>query len=91
MNWLLFEVLPRLPVGVLVHIHDIFWPFEYPAEWLDQGRDWTENYLVRAFLTHNDRFAVRLFLDFVWKTMPDVAARFPGEYTPSGLWLERIA
>ncbi|HEV8555258.1 MAG TPA: class I SAM-dependent methyltransferase [Actinophytocola sp.] len=90
-NWLLFEVLPRLRVGVLVHVHDIFWPFEYPTEWLDEGRDWNENYLLRAFLTLNDRFAVRLFLDFVWKTMPDVAARFPGEYTPSGLWLERVA
>jgi predicted O-methyltransferase YrrM len=89
-NWLLFEVLPRLRVGVLVHVHDIFWPFEYPTPWLDEGRNWNENYLIRAFLTLNDRFAVRLFLDFVWKTMPDVAARFPGEHTPSGLWLERI-
>jgi predicted O-methyltransferase YrrM len=89
-NWLLFEVLPRLPVGVLVHVHDIFWPFEYPTPWLDEGRDWNENYLLRAFLMLNDQFAVRLFLDFVWKTMPDVAARFPGEFTPSGLWLERV-
>lgn len=90
-NWLLFEVLPRVPVGVLIHFHDIFWPFEYPRQWLDEGRDWTEGYLLRAFLAHNDQFAVRLFLNFAWKTMPQFPARFPGESDPSGIWLERIA
>jgi hypothetical protein len=89
-NWLFFEVLPRLPVGVLIHVHDVFWPFEYPTQWLDEGRDWTEDYLLRAFLTLNDHFAVRLFLNFVWKTMPDVVARFPSEWDPSGIWLERV-
>lgn len=89
-NWLLFEVLPRLPVGVLVHVHDIFWPFEYPEVWLEEGRDWTEDYLIRAFLMFNEHFAVRLFLNYVWKTMPDVAARFPGDPDPSGLWLEKV-
>jgi predicted O-methyltransferase YrrM len=89
-NWLLFEVVPRVRPGVLIHVHDIFWPFEYPTQWLDEGRDWTEGYLLRAFLTLNDHFAVRLFLNYVWKTMPDIAARFPNDYIPSGLWLERV-
>ena len=30
---LLNRVLPRLPAGVLVHIHDIFLPFDYPPIW----------------------------------------------------------
>jgi predicted O-methyltransferase YrrM len=30
---LLNRILPRLPSGVLVHIHDIFLPFDYPAVW----------------------------------------------------------
>jgi hypothetical protein len=30
----LFEILPALKSGVLVHIHDMFWPFEYPASWV---------------------------------------------------------
>jgi hypothetical protein len=29
-NYLAFEVLPRLAAGVLVHVHDVFYPFEYP-------------------------------------------------------------
>jgi hypothetical protein len=41
--WLLLHVLPRLAAGVAVHVHDIFWPFEYPVHWLHLGRDWTGN------------------------------------------------
>lgn len=44
--WL--EILPRLRPGVLVHIHDIFLPFDYPAEWSD--RYYSEQYLVAVAL-----------------------------------------
>jgi hypothetical protein len=47
----LFEILPRLSPGVLVHIHDMFWPFEYPRSWVvEENRSWNELYAVRAFL-----------------------------------------
>ena len=45
-NWLLFEVLPRLARGVVVHFHDIHHPFEYPKDWVYQGRAWNEAYLL---------------------------------------------
>ena len=35
----LFEVLPRLASGVLVHFHDMFWPFEYPRLWRSKKRE----------------------------------------------------
>jgi hypothetical protein len=58
-NYLIFEVLPRLKSGVLVHFHDIFLPDEYPQEWvLDDGRNWNEQYLLRAFLQFNTDFSV---------------------------------
>ena len=41
-NYLLFEILPRLKPGVVVHVHDVMWPFEYPKEWLMEGRAWNE-------------------------------------------------
>src|SRR5215813_6428814 len=37
-HYLLTEVLPRLRPGVYVHVHDVFYPFEYPEEWLVEGR-----------------------------------------------------
>jgi predicted O-methyltransferase YrrM len=56
-----FDVLPRLAPGVVVHFHDMFHPFEYPAAWIREGRVWTEAYLLRAFLQYNDAFEIMLF------------------------------
>src|SRR5713101_4086730 len=55
-NYIVSEVLPSLRVGVYVHFHDIFYPFEYPREWIETGRYWTEGYLLRAFLAFNSAF-----------------------------------
>jgi predicted O-methyltransferase YrrM len=56
-NFLFFEVLPRLKKGVIVHVHDIFLPHEYPREWaIDHNRSWNEQYLLRALLMHSTRF-----------------------------------
>ncbi len=60
-NWLLFEVLPRLAEGVIVHIHDIPWPFEYPESWYRRGFVWNEAYLVRALLQESQAFEVLWF------------------------------
>lgn len=58
-NYLFFEVIPRLRPGVLVHIHDLFLPDEYPKTWMiDQGRNWNEQYLTRAFLQYNNHFEI---------------------------------
>jgi hypothetical protein len=60
-NYLFLEVLPRLNPGVIVHVHDIFLPFEYRRDWvLDELRFWTEQYLLQAFLTYNSQFEVLL-------------------------------
>jgi len=60
-NYLFLEVLPRLNPGVIVHVHDIFLPFEYRRDWvLDELRFWTEQYLLQAFLTFNSDFEVLL-------------------------------
>jgi hypothetical protein len=58
---LLFEVLPVLEPGVVVQVHDVFWPFEYPSTWLDEGRAWNEVYALRAFLQYNRCFSILLF------------------------------
>jgi hypothetical protein len=93
-NWLVFEVLPRLADGVIVHFHDIFWPFEYPEAWLREGRGWTENYLLRAFLTYNERFRVLLFNSWVWHAEPELVRRtLPTtvDEVPGGIWLRKLA
>jgi predicted O-methyltransferase YrrM len=68
---LLFEVLPRLPPGVFVHFHDIFFPFEYPPEWLADGWYWNEAYVLRAFLAHNEAWSIHFFNTLVALAFPD--------------------
>ncbi|GAA3754488.1 class I SAM-dependent methyltransferase [Plantactinospora mayteni] len=87
--WLLLHVLPTLRPGVIVHIHDVHWPFEYPERWLREGRDWTEVYLLRAFLTDNAAWRVLLFTSWLWSCRPDV---LPAELRglPTGaFWMRR--
>lgn len=58
-NHLFLRVLPQLPEGVFVHVHDIRFPEEYPKELvLNQHRFWSEQYLLQAFLMFNERFEV---------------------------------
>lgn len=58
-NFLLFDVLPMLKPGVIVHIHDIFLPAEYPKAWvIDENRSWNEQYAVRALLMYSTRFRI---------------------------------
>ena len=89
----LFEVLPRLASGVLVHFHDMFWPFEYPRLWaVNENRSWNELYAVRAFLTNNDDWRVIFFNDYFAKTERNlIAASYPDFLKNSGgaLWLQR--
>lgn len=64
-NRIFFEILPSLAAGVHVHFHDVFFPFEYPKEWVQQGRAWNEIYMLRAFLQYNSAFRVVLMNTFL--------------------------
>jgi hypothetical protein len=60
------EILPVLSNGVIVHIHDIFSPKDYPAEWIvDKVRFWNEQYLLEAFLSSNDDWKIIGALNFL--------------------------
>jgi hypothetical protein len=52
------EILPMLPAGTLVGVHDIFLPYDYPEAWL--GRWYSEQYLLACWLLGGDRLRVEL-------------------------------
>ena len=90
---LIFRVLPCLAPGVLVHFHDIFWPFEYPREWLIEGRAWNESYFLRAFLAYNNTFEMLYFNSYMAERhQTDVAEHLPlCLCNPGGsLWIRRV-
>jgi Methyltransferase domain len=64
-NRIFFEILPRLSPGVHIHFHDIFYPFEYPKEWVYEGKAWNEAYMLRTFLQYNSAFRVVLMNTFM--------------------------
>jgi hypothetical protein len=86
-NYLFLEVLPRLRPGVLVHVHDIFLPFEYRSDWVkEEHRFWTEQYLLQAFLTFNSEFEVLMannYLGHYYKE--DLKAAFSSLCRPSSV------
>jgi predicted O-methyltransferase YrrM len=92
-NYLMFEILPRLPVGAVVHFHDIFWPFEYPSDWIKAGMAWNEAYLLRAFLSFNYSFEVLFWVPFAAMAWPLlIKERMPDYLINSGaaIWIRRI-
>jgi hypothetical protein len=98
---LIFYILASLKRGVLVHFHDILWPFEYPKLWLEEGRAWNEAYILRAFMQYNSAFSIVYFNslmehkhgDFLRKEMPLSMKTPSSAITPSNasLWIRKMA
>jgi predicted O-methyltransferase YrrM len=88
--YLFLNVLPALPPGVIVHIHDIFLPYDYPAEWAVEYQ-WNEQYLVQGMLMDSASWTVLWPGHFLQRTMPGFAECFPhlsGRMAKS-LWLQK--
>jgi len=61
------ELMPQLKKGVIVHIHDIFSPKDYPEKWLIQEvRFWNEQYLLEAYLTENKDWKIIGAVNFLY-------------------------
>ena len=98
---ILFNILPEIKEGVIIHIHDIFWPFEYPEKWIENGRAWNEVYLLRAFLACNRDYEILFFnsyfenrhADKIQRHMPLMSRRSadPYNFPNSSVWLRKLS
>jgi len=92
-NYIFHEILPILAQGVYIHFHDVFYPFEYPQEWLLEGRAWNEQYMLRAFLEYNNNFKIVLFNTYLESMYESkIKNRFPLLYKNTGgsIWLRKL-
>ena len=91
-NYVLFHILPCLKEGVLIHFHDIFYPFEYSKKWVYQGRSWNETYILRAFLMHNKDYEIILYADYLHKHFKSSFEHMPLCYKNTGgsIWLKKL-
>jgi hypothetical protein len=92
-NYLFLDVLPRLKPGVIVHVHDIFFPFDYRRDWvIDELRFWAEQYLLQAFLTFNREFEVLMANGYLGHHyMEDLKATFANSpwWGGGSFWMRR--
>jgi hypothetical protein len=95
-NFLFFDVFPRLAAGVLIHLHDIFLPHDYPPDWvLGENRSWNEQYLLRALLMHSSGFEVLFGCSYAFWRYPELViaalANPDGAgYGGGSFWMRRL-
>ena len=89
------EILPTLASGVIVHVHDIFSPKNYPALWvIDEVKFWNEQYLLEAFLTNNDDWKVIGALNYLrhhhYDSLKSVAPYLGPEREPGSFYIQKL-
>jgi hypothetical protein len=94
-NRIVLDILPALAPGVLVHLHDIFLPYEYPRRWAEEsGLYWTEQYLLQAFLVCNPTFDVLAAVHALCRDRPAAMERLAPTWRPgasaSAFWMRRV-
>ncbi|HEV2170107.1 MAG TPA: hypothetical protein VGR40_04120, partial [Candidatus Binatus sp.] len=91
-------LLPLMRPGVLIHVHDVFTPRDYPAMWV-LGERWMRNeqYLLEAFLSFNPSFEVIGALNWLSHRHRDkmrdacpIMAQEP-DREPASFWFRRVA
>jgi predicted O-methyltransferase YrrM len=95
----LFEyqrIIPALNPGVIVHVHDIFTPRDYPKKWVLKDRLlWNEQYLLESFLSFNSDFEIIAMLNWLKNNhFAEMAKVFPvlatqPDCSPGGFWFRR--
>jgi predicted O-methyltransferase YrrM len=93
-QFVFLEILPRIRPGVVVHVHDIFMPMEYPKRWvLDQHQFWNEQYLLQTFLSFNAAFEVLWAGQWMHINHPDLLMKAFPSYSagvlPGSFWFRR--
>ena len=93
-DFLMNRVMPALPTGVLVHIHDIFLPDDYPLSWAWRG--YNEQLAVPALLSgggYRPLFASHYAVTRMAEAVADSAVGglpLVAGAIESSLWLEKL-
>lgn len=94
--YLMREIIPKMKKGVIIHIHDIFIPFEYPKEWIFKWqRFWNEQYLLESFLMFNTNFEIMWASNYMHMYYPKKLKHAFNSYEnyarwPSSFWMRRV-
>ncbi len=81
-NYLILEILPRLAPGVVVSFHDIYFPYDYPRNFLKTVLFPLETSLLRAFLIHNPKAEIIACLSQLHYDRPEALKTIFPDYRP---------
>jgi len=86
------EIVPRLNKGVLIQIHDIFTPIDYPEKWvIKENKFWNEQYLVESIIMNNNNYEIYLMLNYLknksYKELKDVCPYLKKSTEPGSIYL----
>lgn len=86
------QILPRLKSGVIIHIHDIVYPFQYYPEWISKGLPYGEAFLLHAFLIDNPNYEILFWEDYIGKHHKDEYENYRGKIPDLGssFWMRKI-
>ena len=99
----LMDIVPSLAPGVVVHVHDIFLPKHYTrSQYAFEGRMYTEQYVLQAFLAFNSEFTTEYAASWLWEaagkeevtrafrwTFPAGKASVEELGSPDSFWMRR--
>jgi predicted O-methyltransferase YrrM len=80
--FLVTEVIPRLAPGVIVHVHDIHFPYGYQPNALTTPFIWAETWLLWAFLINNPKTRVLASLSWLHHSRSDALRKLLPDYRP---------
>lgn len=89
-NYIFFEILPRLRSGVYIHFHDIMYPFIYPRKWIYEGRAYNEMYVLRAFLMNNKDYAIQFFGEMLALKFEEKFAEKLQGCGSASIWIKKV-
>jgi hypothetical protein len=79
---LMLEVIPRLRPGVTIHVHDVYLPFTYPRDLLDNYFGWQETALLLALLKGNPHLQVACSLSALHYDRQQALREILSDYVP---------
>jgi hypothetical protein len=88
------QVLPSLKPGVVVHVHDIFTPYDYPAEWLvgdgvNRGGN-NEQYALECLLSGGRDWQVILPVHLLWRDhVAEMKSLVYSAHRAGAIWLRK--
>lgn len=84
------RIIPQLPSGVVIHVHDVFLPYEYPKAFFSANPSWGEQYILHA-LINGGEYEILWPGYYLQRMRPDITRALPflNDGTAQSFWIRK--